>query len=180
MPDLILVLMLMMILALMAWRSVLSVASRGETAAPHPHYNHALQRRFRNLERARAGGIAENGFVAGSDEIRLSDRRSRAEAYLRRIVALTGAAQADDGYSLDVGKTRFHVRDRFVRRLRDSANPQSGYDETCFYCAHKSMPRAEEIASALLQLKSNPLLFDQWARQNGAFKADGQVFTRAQ
>ena len=29
-------------------------------------------------------------------------------------------------------------------------------------------------------LKSNPTLFDGWAARNGAFKADGQVFTRAQ
>jgi hypothetical protein len=39
----------------------------------------------------------------------------------------------------------------------------------------------EETASVLLQLKNNPGLFDKWARRNGlAFKADGEVFTRAQ
>jgi len=43
---------------------------------------------------------------------------------------------------------------------------------------HISMPKAEEIATALLQLTNNPALFDKWAVQNGlAFKADGQVFT---
>jgi len=42
------------------------------------------------------------------------------------------------------------------------------------------MPKAEEIATALLQLTNNPALFDKWAVQNGlAFKADGQVFSRA-
>jgi hypothetical protein len=43
------------------------------------------------------------------------------------------------------------------------------------------MPKAEQIATALLQLKNNPALFDGWAAQNClAFKADGQVFTRVQ
>jgi hypothetical protein len=43
------------------------------------------------------------------------------------------------------------------------------------------MPKAEEIATALLQLTNNPALFDKWAVQNGlALKPDGQVFTRAQ
>jgi hypothetical protein len=60
------------------------------------------------------------------------------------------------------------------------SNPKCGYEETCFYPAHKEMPKAEQIATALLQLKNNPALFDGWAAQNGAFKADGQVFTRAQ
>jgi len=45
---------------------------------------------------------------------------------------------------------------------------------------HKGVPRAEEIASALLQLNNNPRLFDKWAMKNGlAFKANGQVFTHA-
>jgi hypothetical protein len=42
------------------------------------------------------------------------------------------------------------------------------------------MPKAEQIATALLQLKNNPALFDGWAARNGAFKPDGQLFTRAQ
>ena len=59
--------------------------------------------------------------------------------------------------------------------------PERGYDEACFYSVHKGMPREEEIATVLLQLANNPALFDKWAVQNGlAFKADGQVFTRAQ
>jgi hypothetical protein len=42
------------------------------------------------------------------------------------------------------------------------------------------MPKSEHIATALLQLKNNPALFDGWAAQNGvAFKADGQVFSGA-
>ena len=43
------------------------------------------------------------------------------------------------------------------------------------------MPREEEIATVLLQLKNNPALFDKWVIRNGlAFKADGQVFTGGQ
>ena len=86
----------------------------------------------------------------------------------------------DNRYILDVGNTRFHVRDRYVRRLRDSTNPKCGYDETCFYCVHKAMTREEEIATVLLQLRNNPALFDRWAAECGAYKADGQVFARAQ
>jgi hypothetical protein len=85
------------------------------------------------------------------------------------------------GYVLDVGTTRFEVRDRYVRRLRDLTDPKCTYEETCFYSAHKEMPKAEQIATALLQLRNNPALFDRWAHQcRLAFKADGQVFTRAQ
>jgi hypothetical protein len=87
----------------------------------------------------------------------------------------------DDAYVLDVGKMRFHVSHRYVKRLRDTTDPECAYEETCFYPVHKGMPKAEEIATALLQLTNNPALFDNWAVQNGlAFKADGQVFTRAQ
>jgi hypothetical protein len=105
----------------------------------------------------------------------------RAQSYLRRVVALTGATQMGSGYVLDVGTTRFEVRDRYVRRLRDLTDPTCAYEETCFYSADKSMPKAKQIATALLQLRNNPALFDRWAHQRGhAFKADGQVFTRAQ
>ena len=67
-----------------------------------------------------------------------------------------------------------------LRRVQDVTNPKCAYEETCFYPAHKEMPKAEQIATALLQLKNNPALFDGWAARNGAFKADGQVFTRAE
>ncbi len=179
------ILAVIMFLALMLWRSVFAVLHRRpllrEIAAPGRHYDNALEWRFRILERACAGVIAENGFDMGSDGVCLSGGRSRAKIYLRRIVALTGGTQTDNGYVLDVGETRFRVRDRYIRRLRDSTNPECGYEETCFYPVHKGMPREEEIATVLLQLKNNPALFDKWAVQNGlAFKADGQVFSRAQ
>ena len=75
---------------------------------------------------------------------------------------------------------RFHVGDRYVRRLRDTTDPECAFEETCFYPVHKGMPKAEEIATALLQLTNNPGLFDRWAAQNGAFEADGQAFRPAQ
>ena len=125
--------------------------------------------------------IAGNRFENSSDSLDSIDRRDRAKVYLHRIIALTDATQMGDEYVLDVGTTRFHVRDRYIRRLRVAADPKCAYEETCFYPVHKGMPKAEEIATALLQLANNPALFDKWAVQNGlAFKSDGQVFTRAQ
>lgn len=106
---------------------------------------------------------------------------SRAITYLRRIVTLTRATQSGNCYSLHVGKTEFRVRGGYVRRKRDVTDPKCEYGETCFYSTQKEIPRAEQIATVLLQLRNNPALFDRWAAQNGlAFKADGQVFIRAQ
>ena len=176
---------LVIILALMLWRSVFVVLHRRnvrrETAEPHQRYDNTLHRRFRILERAYAGVIAEDGFDTASDEVCPSDGSNRAETHLHRIVSLIGAKRMGNRYALNIGKTIFHVRDRYVWRLPDSTNPECGANETCFYCVHKGMPREEELAIVLLQLKNNPALFDKWVRQNGqAFKADGQVFTRAQ
>jgi hypothetical protein len=120
-------------------------------------------------------GYLENG----SDGLDPIARKYRAQSYPRRVVALTGATQMGSDYVLNVG-TRFEVRDRWVRRLRDVTDPKCAYEETCFYSANKEMPKAEQIATALLQLKNNPALFDKWAVRSGAFKADGRVFTHAQ
>jgi hypothetical protein len=125
--------------------------------------------------------ITGNRLENGSPDVGAFDRKDSARTYLARVVALTGATQMGNGYDLTVGKTRFHVRYRYVRRLRDLTDPQGAYEETCFYPAKKEMPKAKQIATALLQLRNNPALFDRWAHQCGlAFKADGQVFTRAQ
>lgn len=106
-------------------------------------------------------------------------KEQRAEAFLRRILALTGATKADGAYILNVGKVQFQLRDRFIRRLQNPRDPKSPYEETCFYLVHNGMPKVEEIATALLHLSKNPGLFDKWALQNGvAFKADGKVFDR--
>jgi len=137
----------------------------------------ALKRRRHSNLLAEGLRISEPGGVAVIAEGPLENSADRAKRYLQRIAALTGATQVDDGYVLDVGKTRFHVRHRYVKRLRDTTDPECAHEETCFYPVHKGMPNAEEIATALLQLMNNPALFERWAAQNGAFKADGQAFS---
>ena len=167
--------------ALIVWRFVFA----------GPHRRHLVrgialrQQRHSNLAAeilhiSQLGGvavIADRQFENNSGGLHFLDRTDRAKRYLQRIAALTGATQSDDAYVLDVGKTRFHVGHRYVKRLRDATDPGCAYEETCFYPVHKGMPRAEEIATALLQLMNNPALFDSWAAQNGAFKADGQAFS---
>jgi hypothetical protein len=151
-----------------------------ELEAPQQRRNGFLELRLHIFDRADVGVLAGN-LENGSDGLDPVARKYRAQSYLRRVVALTGATQMGSGYVLDVGTTRFEVRDRYVRRLRDLTDPKRTYEGTCFYSAHKEMPKAEQIATALLQLRNNPALFDRWAHQCGlAFKADGQVFTRAQ
>ena len=124
--------------------------------------------------------IAHNQIENNSGGLRFLDRKDRAKAYLRRIAVLTGAKQMGSVYVLDVGKMRFRVRDRHVSRLRDMTDPGCAVEETCFYPVHIGMPKAEEIATALLQPMNNPALFDRWAAQSGAYKADGQAFSPAQ
>jgi hypothetical protein len=151
----------------------------GEIDAPQPRQNGPLELGLYILDPVGLTVVASDleNRADGADAV---DRKHRAQRYLRRIVALTGATQMGCGYALHVGTTRFQVRDRYVRRVQDVPNPKCRYEETCFYPAHKEMPQAEQIATALLQLKNNPALFDGWAAQNHvAFKA-GQVFTRAQ
>jgi hypothetical protein len=95
----------------------------------------------------------------------------RAAEYLERIAGLTGAKLDDDGtYHLTVGRMRFRVDYKFVIS-------HCG-ESTCFsVVAYPDIPSAELIASALLQLKNNPRLFEKWReRQGDAFKANGQIF----
>ncbi len=97
----------------------------------------------------------------------------RSEEYLERIAALTGAKQDDDGaYRLTSGSMRFLVGYKFVRVISHRG------ESTCFSVAtDPDMPRAEVIASALLQLKNNPRLFEKWRELRGyTFKANGQMF----
>jgi hypothetical protein len=164
--------------ALIAWRLVFTSLRRRPLArgiaAPQPQHNTFLTPVL-NLERASTPVITGNRLDNGSADVHAFDRKDRARTYLGRIVALTGAAQMGNAYELTVGKTRFHVRYRYIRRLRDLTDPQGEYEETCFYPAKKEMPKSERIATALLQLKNNPALFDRWAAQSGAFKANGQA-----
>ena len=165
--------------ALIAWRFVFAGLRRRPLArgiaAPQPQHNTFL-RLVLNLERAGMPVITGNRLENGSADVGAFDRKDSARTYLARVVALTGATQMGNAYDLTVGKTLFYVRYRYVRRLRDLTDPQGVYEETCFYPAKKEMPKSEHIATALLQLRNNPALFDRWAAQNGAFKADGQAF----
>ena len=173
------------LLVLMVWRLVFAVVHRRpslrDIADAHQRHGYPFEQRPPTLDHPWNEVIAEAGFEPLSDRASLIDAKNRARAYLRRVIAITGATQKDNHYILDVGKTRFQVRDRYVRRLRDSTNSESRYDGTCFYVVNRGIPEAEEIASVLLLLKNNPALFDQWANQNGVpFKPDGQVFADAQ
>ena len=98
----------------------------------------------------------------------------RAAEYLKRVAALTGAEQVrGDSYCLAAGRRNFLVDYKFVR---DISHPGKS---TCFSIAtNPDMPSAEVVASALLQLKNNPGLFEQWREMQGyTFKADGQMFS---
>src|SRR5258706_12593407 len=165
--------------AVIAWRLVFTGMRRRPLArgiaVPQRQHDPFL-RLVLNLERAGMPVITGNRLENGSADIGALDRKDSARTYLARVVALTGATQMGIAYDLTVGKTRFYVRYRFVRRLRDVTDPQGAYEETCFYPAKKEMPKSEQIATALLQLRNNPALFDRWAAQSGAFKADGQAF----
>jgi hypothetical protein len=170
-------------LALVGWRFVFADPHHWplvRAIAPRQHRrNGILEEGLRISDPGDVAVIAGDRFENSSDSLDPIDRTDCAKAYLRRVVALTGATQMGDGYVLDVGTTRFHVRNGYIRRLRVAADPKSAYEETCFYPVHNGMPKAEEIATALLQLANNPALFDKWAVRNGlAFKADGQVFSR--
>jgi hypothetical protein len=172
-------------LALIVWRFVFAGLQRRllvrAIAPQQQRRNNLLEEDLYVSDPGGVAAIAGNRFENSSDGLDPLDQKNRAKRYLHRIVVLIGATQTGNGYILDVGKMRFHVRDRYVRRLRDMTDPECAYEETCFYPVHKGMPKAEEIATALLQLTNNPALFDKWAVQNGlAFKANGQVFTRAQ
>jgi hypothetical protein len=149
-----------------------------EIAAPRQQHTNVFDQRLNILDPARVEAIPDNRFENGSDGGHPITPKDRAKTYLRRIAELTGARETDtnEGYVLDIGTTRFYVRDRYVGRMRDVTDPKCSYEETCFYSAHKEMPKSEHIATALLQLKNNPALFDRWAAQSGAFKADGQAF----
>jgi hypothetical protein len=151
-----------------------------EFAAPQQQHTNVLEQGLHILDLARVAVIPDYRFEDGSDGVHLITPKDRAKTYLRRIVALTGGTQMGNGYDINVGTTRFHVRDRYVTRMRDVTDPKCAYEETCFYSADKDMPKTEQIATALLQLKNNPALFDRWAAQSGAFKADGQPFSPAQ
>jgi hypothetical protein len=138
-----------------------------------------LERDVHIFDLTEVAGLPDNAAEHRSNGASAITSKDCAKVYLRRIAALAGATHMGSCYVLDVGTTRFHVRDRRVGRIRDTTDPKCEYEETCFYAAEKEMPKSEHIATALLQLKNNPALFDKWAAQSGAYKADGQVFSSA-
>jgi hypothetical protein len=100
----------------------------------------------------------------------------RAAEYLKRVATLTGAKQVGGvSYRLAAGRRTFLVDYRFVRVISRRGK------STCFsVAADPDIPSAEVVASALLQLKNNPGLFEKWRRQPGyTFKADGKACKRA-
>jgi hypothetical protein len=167
-------------LVLVVWRFVFTGPHRrplvSAIAPRQQRHSNLLAEGLRVAELGDAAVIADGPLQNNADDLDRLDRKDRAKSYLQRIAAVAGATQVDDAYILDVGKTRFHVSHRYVKRLRDTTDPECAYEETCFYPVHKGMPKAEEIATVLLQLTNNPGLFDCWAAQRGAFKADGQAF----
>jgi hypothetical protein len=169
---------LIALLVLIIWRLVFTGILRwplgtGIATRNQPHHS-LLQQHLHRRDPAGAVVIQDNRFENTSNGVHAVKREYRAKIYLRRIVALTGATQKGNSYVLDVGITRFSVRDGYVARLRDATDPSCIYRETCFYSAQRGMPKAEQIAAALLQLKNNPALFDKWVAQDGLmFKADG-------
>ena len=169
-------------LVLVVWRFVFTGPHRRPLvraiAPQQQRHSNLLAEGLRVAELGGAAVIADGPLQNSADDLDRLDRKDRAKRYLQRIAA--GATQVDDAYVLDVGKMRFHVSHRYVKRLRDTTDPECAYEETCFYPVHKGMPKAEEIATALLQLTNNPGLFDCWAAQSGAFKADGQAFRPTQ
>jgi hypothetical protein len=169
-------------LALIVWRFVFAGLHRGPLAralAPRQQ-NDFFEAGLHTSDPRGVVMIMDYRFENSSGGLQFLDRKDHAKGYLRRIAALTGATQTGDAYVLDVGKMQFRVRDRYVSRLRDMTDPGCALEETCFYLIHKGIPKAEEIATVLLQLTNNPGLFDRWAAQSGAFKADGQAFHLAQ
>jgi hypothetical protein len=169
-------------LALVVWRFVFAGSHCKPLVRAIARQRHStlLEEGLHISELGGVAVVADGPLESSADDLDRLDRKDRAKTYLRRIVALTGAIQTRNGYVLHVGTTRFHVRDRYVRRLRGLTDPKSAHEGTCFYPAHKDMPKAEEIATALLQLANNPALFERWAARSGAFKADGQAFSPAQ
>src|SRR5258708_33143826 len=78
------------------------------------------------------GGVAViggNRFENSSDGPDPIDRTDCANAYLRRVVALTGPTQMGDGYVLEGGTTRFHARKAYIRRTTVATQPTSADDE---------------------------------------------------
>jgi len=111
-------------LILIVWRIVFAGRHRGLLArvlAPQQQrQNDLLEEGLHISDPQGVVVITDHRFANSSEGLHFLDRKDRAKRYLLRIAALTGARQADDAYVLDVGKMRFHIGHRYVRRLRDT------------------------------------------------------------
>lgn len=169
------------LLSFVMWRLVFTALPRtsaGAIAGPRRENDNLARRRLRLWGLPGAEVIIESGWEPGFYRIGIAQAESRADMYLHRVIALTGATQKGNSYFLDVGTPRFQVWDKFIRRIEEASDPKGRYEETCFYSTFPGIPRAEQIAAALLQLRNNPGLFEKWAEKDRAFKADGQPFRR--
>ena len=164
---------LIVLLAFIVWRFVFDAEHRRQLVEEMAARQ---QREIKHLGGVGVVVIDGGRFDNCSQGVDPFEGKDCATTYLRRIVALTGASQNGGTFVLDVGTTRFYVRDRHVRRLRNVTDPTCEYEETCFNVPHTDMPTAEQIATVLLELTNNPTLFDGWAAQIGAIRADGRVF----
>src|SRR5260221_706830 len=161
-------------LALIVWRFVFNGQQRRpvvrEIGVPRQRDNSFLEQGLRILDLVGAAVIPDNRFENGSNGAHPITPKDRAQTYLRRVVALTGATQDDDGtYHLTAGGTHFLVASKFVRVI--SLRSES----TCFsVAADLDMPSAEVVASALL--KNNARLFEKWRDLPAhTFKANGKM-----
>src|SRR5215469_16752702 len=91
-------------LALMAWKFVF-VRLQGR---PSPReVGHTRPRGNNLLDRVGLALIVGDPFEHGAQGVDLFEREDRAEAYLRRVVALTKAVQIGNNYVLEIGTTKF-------------------------------------------------------------------------
>jgi hypothetical protein len=134
----------------------------------------------RLLSALRANPLSRRGWTTLARNVKagvdFAAASKRAQAYLRRVAILTGAERVGGYYVLETGDARFYVSDRQVARSRRGIPSSILRKQTCFYIPQQGIPAEERIASALLHLKSNPALFDSWARQTGSYKANGEMF----
>src|SRR5215467_10668808 len=129
-------------LTLAVWRLVLTgLYRRPLVRAISPRqqrHSNLLAKGLHILEVGGSAVIADRPLENSEDELARLERKDPAKRYLQRTAALAGATRMDDAYVLDVGKMRFHVRHRYVKRLRDTSDPDCALEETCFYPVRQS------------------------------------------
>src|SRR5260370_25633284 len=104
--------------ALIAWRFAFTGLRHRplarEIAAPQQQHTNVLEQGLHILDLARVAVIPDYRFESGSDGVHLITPKDRAKTYLRRFFPPTRSTQMGNGYDINVGTTRFHVRDPYV------------------------------------------------------------------